>query len=100
MSSEPGGNPVWLFPHADRPHDQSLVPELPVKRLDLRGQLPRADRSPGGPEVEKHDVSAEGFERVAQAIERGEFHARGITPPGADREGAKKRIEIGRRWRV
>ena len=97
MLLEPRRDAVRALADADGPDDQSALLELPMKRLDLRGQLPRADRSPGGPEIEEDHLPSELAERMVSAVDSRKRQGRGIAPPGSDRESAQQRFEAFRR---
>jgi hypothetical protein len=94
MPLQPCRNLIGRVTDADRQDVQPLVMERAMKRLDLRGQLPRADRSPRRPEVQENGLSFESRQRLASAIEPCQREARWVTPPGSDRQRAKKRIEL------
>jgi len=97
MLLEPRRDTVRALADTDGPDDQSALLELPMKRFDLRGQLPRADRSPGGPEVEEDHLPSELAELTVLAVESRKRQGRGIAPPGSDRERAQQRFEAFRR---
>src|SRR5262245_29674736 len=94
---QPRRDALWGLPNADGPDHQPLAFELSMKNLDLRGQLPRADRTPGGPEVEKRHVPLEIGQGLAPPIETDEPEGGRIAPPGAHGERAKQRIEVSGR---
>jgi len=96
MLLEPRRDTVRALADTDGPDDQSAFLELPMKRFDLRGQLPRADRSPGGPEVEEDHLPSELAERMMLAVDSRKRQGRGIAPPGSDRESAQQRFEAFR----
>ena len=66
---QPGREQATLLAKVDREHDEPLLLELLVELLDRRGQLPRAERSAGIPEIEEGGAATYVGESVWPAVE-------------------------------
>ena len=77
----------------DREDREAPVAELPVQGFDRRGQLPRAVRSPGRPEVEHRDTAALAPEGDQLALEIGQRDRRRLARQDPRAEIAQERVE-------
>src|SRR5262249_1425014 len=93
---DPGVDRRSTFFDVDRDHREPLPWQIAVQPLHRRGQLPRAVRSPGGPEVQQYSPPALLGERDRLALEALQTEGGGRLEAGRRHvEFTHERVEVG-----
>ena len=86
------GNGSPGLAEVDRQDGQTLVPELLVDRLERRGHLPRAEGTPGRPEVQHDHPASLALQRDPLAGEIGKGHGGRLARQRPDAEVAHQSL--------